>query len=106
MNNAISFSTQHKQIFYSVAWGQIHQHFMSSLCATVPVVKILQTQTLSTLKLYKTRSYEKAAYNILVNLTPGVNFTNPLAQSQTCQHKKMRFSLTNRIVTNSSIAQN
>jgi hypothetical protein len=48
-----------------------------------PFAKKLQSQTVSREKLCKTLLYEKAASKLLVQLTPGVDFTNGLPSAFT-----------------------
>jgi len=58
--------------------SQCHQYFTSGFCADILLAKKLQTQTVSTEKLLKTLSYEKAASNMLVKLTPVLPALLPL----------------------------
>jgi hypothetical protein len=51
---------------------------MSNFCARILLPKNYKPKILSTYKLRKKRSYEKAAHKVLVKLTPGVDFINIL----------------------------
>jgi hypothetical protein len=55
-----------------------HQHFTSSFCVNILLLKNYETQTVSTLKICKTLLHEKGTCKMLVKLTPVVNFINIL----------------------------
>ncbi len=52
------------------AWGQFHQHFMSSFCTEIILPKKLQSQTVTREKLRKTLPYKKGSIQMLMKLTP------------------------------------